>query len=113
MRKLTLLFLFSFFLKLSIAQPDIKYWDDDKKQKKEEQNFYHGLLHGKYTEWYKNGQIAKTGYYYLGADSSEAKTFYEDGKVKSFENYWRGKKQGHCTYYYKNGQKAQYAVYKY
>src|ERR1051326_8115990 len=97
MKKITFLLFFAFLFKLSFAQPVTEYWDEDKKQKKEEQNFFKGLPHGKYTLWYKNGQVDRTGYYYLGLDSGEWKSFYEDGKMKSSENYLRGKKYGKCS----------------
>src|SRR5688572_733385 len=95
-----------------VAQPEITYWDKEETIKKSEKEFKKGVAEGKYTLWYKNGKIAKTGFYMEGVEDSIWKSFYESGKSKSIEYYDMGKKHGHFTYWYMNGQKAQEIFFK-
>jgi antitoxin component YwqK of YwqJK toxin-antitoxin module len=90
------------------AKPEIRtqYWDEGKKQKKSDESYLNGRLHGKCSYWFENGKIARTGWYYDGKVDSSWAYFYDDGQKKAEEYYYQGMKYGPAKYWYKNGQQA-------
>ena len=95
-----------------IAQPKYEYWDADKKQVKSEDNYKRGIAHGKTVSYFKDGKIARWGWYKYGKQDSIWKFYYENGNPKAIEHYNFGVKQGHNLYYYNNGKQAQETVFK-
>ena len=74
---------YTLFFIPSFAQPVISYWDKESTLKKSEENFKNGIQHGRFAQWFKNGQLAKEGNYDMGAEEGVWKAWFEDGKLKS------------------------------
>ncbi|MBK7816925.1 MAG: hypothetical protein IPJ60_04755 [Sphingobacteriaceae bacterium] len=103
----SLLLILIFVSSVAFSQLKKEYYDNEQTQLKSETDFYKGMPHGAFYEYYKNGKINRKGFYNYGKEDSTWCLYYEDGDLKAVERYVRGKKWGTNTYRYKNGQVAQ------
>lgn len=62
------------------------------------------IPHGRYTEWYENGGLAKEGRFVKGNPHGTWSTWYPDGKRKSEKNYDHGRRHGQARFWYGHGQ---------
>jgi antitoxin component YwqK of YwqJK toxin-antitoxin module len=106
MRILSLIFLVSFSFEL-FPQLKKEYYDPKETQLKSETDYYKGIAHGLHTEYYKNGNVSRKGFYNYGKEDSVWIFFYEDGTIKALERYYKGKKYGTNRYNFKSGKIAQ------
>ena len=107
-----LLISFLFLSFTAIAQPKKEYYDSEQNKLKSETNIVKGMPHGKYVEYYKNGNVSRKGLFYNGKEDSTWYFYYENKGLKATENYKRGKKNGHNRYYFKTGELAQETIFK-
>ena len=77
-----------------MAQPKKEYYDNEQTKLKSETNIVKGMPHGRYIEYYKNGNVSRNGSFYNGKEDSTWYFYYENKIVKAIENYNRGKKNG-------------------
>src|ERR1043165_7058546 len=103
----SLLFIFVFISSLAFSQLKKEYYDNEQTKLKSETDYYKGMPHGPYYEYYQNGKVMRKGFYIYGKEDSTWTVYYEDGDVKARENYKNGKKFGTNKYFYKNDQLAQ------
>ena len=89
------------------AQLKKEYYDAEQTQLKSETDYYKGMPHGPYYEYYKNGKVSRKGFYDYGKEDSTWLFYYDDGSLKALERFVKGKKWGTNAYRYKNGQIAQ------
>ena len=110
-----LIFILLFALSLNVSsQLKKEYYDAKETQLKSETDYYKGMPHGVYTEYYQSGNVLSKGYYYsgklnqyLGKEDSIWTFYYEDGTKKARERYEKGKKSGTNVYYFKSGKISQ------
>jgi len=100
-----------------------RYYDNG--QQLSEEHYNDGMLEGKWTFWYENGQIQLKGnfkpyevlpedcrwerssrYVFPARDSKDGKwtEWYENGQKKEEGTCWGVKKKGKWTEWYENGQ---------
>lgn len=70
----------------------------------EERNYYKGMLFGKVTRYYANGQKEQEGYFKWDRQDSLYAEWYETGKLKTEGEYLLGKPVGTWKYYYRDGR---------
>ena len=108
-----------------------RYYDNG--QQLSEEHYNDGMLEGKWTFWYENGQIQLKGnfkpyevlpederwerssrYVFPARDSKHGKwtEWYENGQKKLEQNYECGRVIGTWTYWYENGHKESVSNYK-
>ena len=108
-----------------------RYYDNG--EKLSEEHYNDGMLEGKWTFWYENGQIQLKGnfkpyevlaederwersspYRFPARDSKDGKwtEWYENGQKKLEQSYICGRVIGTWTYWYENGQKKSVIHYK-
>src|ERR1044071_913249 len=104
-RSLLIVFMFSFFI--GSAQLKKEYYDNEQTQLKSETDYYRGMPHGPFYEYYKNGKVSRKGYYYRGKEDSVWTFYFDDGNTKAIERFSRGKKNGTNVYYFRSGKIAQ------
>ena len=80
------------------------YYDDAQKQKKSDEIWLDGKLHGKCIYYYQSGKIQRSGFYKLGKEDSLWLFYYDNGKLKAQENFYNGKKSGPAKYWYPGGE---------
>lgn len=111
---------------------------EGKGPRKTTSNYKDGLLHGEYTDWFKNGTVKWKGtykndkahgefvsYYLNGNKEREGElingkvkvgvfsSWYENGQLKEKGKYdKKGKKQGVFNYWFENGQMESEEIYK-
>ena len=62
-----LIFILLFALSLNVSsQLKKEYYDAKETQLKSETDYYKGMPHGVYTEYYQSGNVLSKGYYYSG-----------------------------------------------
>ena len=77
----------------------LSWWNISKKQLCLRLFYRNNVLHGKYTQWYEDGQIKTIDFYRNGYREGESKTwfrngqiarsqFYQDGLLKGFPTLW-------------------------
>jgi uncharacterized protein len=76
----------------------------DANLKKEEFNYKQGILNGKATSWYKNGQIRRRGYYKMGLISGKWEFWDEKGYKTVEANYENDELNGSYVSLYANGK---------
>jgi antitoxin component YwqK of YwqJK toxin-antitoxin module len=79
---------------------------------KDEFTYKHGILHGKATAWYKNGQMRRSGSYYKGLISGKWEFWDEKGNKTVEANYKDDVLNGSFVLLYSNGkirEKGQFA----
>ena len=107
-----------------------RYYDNG--QQLSEENYNDGMLEGKWTFWYENGQIQLKGnfkpyevlaedcraerssrYIFPARDSKHGKwtEWYENGQKKLEQHYKCGRYIGTWIYWYENGQKKSVSNY--
>ena len=107
-----LLYIALLFLSFSaFAQPKKEFYDSEQTKLKSESNVVKGMPHGRYIEYYKNGNISRKGSFYNGKEDSTWYIYYENKVLKASEMYNRGKKNGHNHYYFKSGVLSQETVF--
>src|SRR5688572_5509538 len=84
------------------SQPKKEYYDQQQIHLKSETDYYKGMPHGKYREFYKSGKVSREGSYYYGQVDSVWTIYYDNGQKKAIEGYFRGKKSGTNRYYFKS-----------
>jgi antitoxin component YwqK of YwqJK toxin-antitoxin module len=70
-----------------------------------------GKIHGKVTEWEKNGEKISEAEYNMGVQIGTEKQWYATGDKKLEISYTNGKANGVCTEWYKNGAKKSEGFY--
>ena len=73
-------------------------------QIKSEINYKDGKQDGKWTGWYENGQIAYEANYINGKPDGKWTEWWGNGQLKSERNYKDGKLDGKWTGWHENGQ---------
>src|SRR5688572_29517429 len=98
-------FLLSFtivFISLqAFGQPKKEYYDANQSQLKSETEYYKGMPHGPFTEFYQSGKVSRRGFYKFGKEDSVWTYLYPNGKKKAIENFVSGKKWGTNHYFFK------------
>lgn len=102
-----LYFLILFVPAITFSQLKKEYYDAEQTQLKSETDFYKGMPHGPYFEYYKNGKFLRKGFYHYGKEDSVWTFYFDDGNLKAVERFFRGKKYGTNRYYFKSGKIAQ------
>ncbi len=76
-----------------------------------EVHYLEGVLHGKYVEYFENGNIEDDTQMYYGDNHGLAKYYYENGQMKSFYTYIHGFLQGEYKRYHSNGNLKEEGIY--
>ncbi|MEP7107963.1 MAG: tetratricopeptide repeat protein [Ferruginibacter sp.] len=63
-----------------------------------------GLAEGKFTEYFKNGQISSDGFFKNGSQDGKKTLYYANNKLRQEGNYMADKAHGYFVNYYNNGQ---------
>lgn len=79
-------------------------------QKKIEQTFSNGKLHGLTTSWNSDGQKEEETSYQNGAQTGPYRTWYDNGQQKSEGVYKEGKEEGKWTFWTRNGEKIETGI---
>jgi antitoxin component YwqK of YwqJK toxin-antitoxin module len=66
--------------------------------------YQNGKRHGKYIEYYENGQLCINTTYQNDQMHGKYIKYYESGKIQINTTYQNGKRHGKYTSHYKNGQ---------
>ena len=73
----------------------------------------HGdALHGDYTMFYRNGQLAERGLMKMGLKHGLWKAWYPNGNLMSVYRYRRGKKHGHFSRFNEEGRLVETGQYR-
>ena len=80
-----------------------EYYDNGQK-KFIEGNLKDGKQDGKWTGWYRNGQIRSERDFKDGNIDGKHTSWYENGQIWSERNYKDGNTDGKATWWYENGQ---------
>jgi hypothetical protein len=75
-----------------------------------EYTYHRGKLHGKFKEYYSDGQIKLQGQYYFGKRTGIELRYSEDGRVSSSVDYVAGHKKDAKTYF-ENGRLKKHSKY--
>ncbi|WP_460220525.1 hypothetical protein [Psychroserpens sp. MEBiC05023] len=67
-------------------------------------DYVNAVMHGKYLEYYFEGNLAVKGTYLNGLEHGEWIWFFENGEIKSKRNYNLGELDGEAIDYYENKQ---------
>lgn len=95
------------------AQADRGYFWFRSKEIHYTQGGYEGrLLHGAYTEFYRNNQLRAKGLFHNGLKKGEWKQWYENGRLKETAHWKNGKLHGTCIRYDENGNQVFKAAYR-
>ena len=76
-----------------------------------EGNYVNGVLDGKYTEWYENGQKREEGthHYHNNKRNGLTNKWYDNGQIEYQGEYYRGAMHGEWSFWHNNGNlKEQY-----
>jgi antitoxin component YwqK of YwqJK toxin-antitoxin module len=84
-------------------------WPDGSKQ--EERHYEDGVLEGKVSSWYENGQMMGEEEYHLGTPHGAWRTWHPDGTHASEEHYANGVLDGALEHWHANGKPAAKATY--
>src|SRR5690606_26674084 len=69
------------------------------------------MVHGSYTMFHENGQVAVEGSFVKGQKDGQFKEFYPDGNIKREMRYKEGLREGEVVIYNPNGKLAQQGVF--
>lgn len=75
---------------------------------KKVEQFTHGKLNGKHTDYWDGGQLKQEGIYETGRKIGEWKLYYKDGKLAGNETYDPYGKKGQSAYFFNDGKSAKY-----
>jgi hypothetical protein len=84
--------------------PARTYYDDGGLAK--EERFKEGKLDGFFTEWHRNGRVAREGAWSDGARTGAWRIYYEDGQLEEDCSYdGRGERHGRFAAYWPSGKR--------
>jgi uncharacterized protein len=83
---------------------DITFYAPDGTKRSKGTYSKEGVAEGKFTEYYKSGQISSDGFYRNGLQQDKKTFYYADGKVSMEGNYRDDKAHGYFISYHNNGQ---------
>ena len=69
------------------------------------EQYKNGKRHGKQTEYYKNGNISKTGSFHKGKANGVWLHYFDDGHLACEKTFVNGVESGLYTSYHKNGKR--------
>ncbi len=82
----------------------VQYYDTG--QKKLEEHYQRGILHGPQRQWHENGQLKKEQIYRQGRLHGPMISWYANGQKAQQGQYVNGLREGLWTSWHENGQKA-------
>ncbi|WP_452223473.1 toxin-antitoxin system YwqK family antitoxin [Lacinutrix chionoecetis] len=80
------------------------YWYKSNEIHQSNRDYSGDILHGNYTKYYINNQLAEKGQFDFGLKTNQWKSWFENGQVKSIKNYSNGKLNGEFVLYSNKGE---------
>lgn len=84
------------------------YWYNDKKIHKTYGGYSGKLLHGKYVEYFRNGELKSKGTFLEGLKDGNWRTYHQGGNIQSEVNYNKGDTSGVAKVFSIDGIKTEY-----